>query len=234
MMTSGCVPLVIDHCAWVLVLFAWVLFISVSFVRDACLQYLHCTDEEQESETARLSTVVSIGTPYWCPLVAGCSYACWFLFLQVNATCARRSWSVGGSNGACGDWRLVQCRRCCRYPQGKTVAITKWFSFLVYHQQKRFSLLTFLSECVFVYYSDCLFACLFVGQAVTAGFFYHTARLSRGGDYKTVKHPQVKDFPDFLIAWSSTSSSSLNVHCLAAFTQKHTRQRCDLFRQFVS
>ena len=28
-------------------------------------------------------------------------------------------------------------------------------------------------------------------QAVTAGFFYHTARLSKGGVYKSVKHQQV-------------------------------------------
>ena len=27
-------------------------------------------------------------------------------------------------------------------------------------------------------------------QAITAGFFYHTARLSKGGNYKTVKHQQ--------------------------------------------
>ena len=27
-------------------------------------------------------------------------------------------------------------------------------------------------------------------QAVTAGFFYHTARFSKGGQYKTVKHQQ--------------------------------------------
>ena len=29
-----------------------------SFVDDVCPQYLHCTDEDQQSETARLSTVV--------------------------------------------------------------------------------------------------------------------------------------------------------------------------------
>ncbi|XP_065190543.1 pre-mRNA-splicing factor ATP-dependent RNA helicase DHX16-like [Sycon ciliatum] len=29
-----------------------------------------------------------------------------------------------------------------------------------------------------------------IRKAVTAGFFYHTSRLSKGGDYKTVKHPQ--------------------------------------------
>ena len=28
-----------------------------SFVDDACLQYIHCTDEDQSSETARLSAV---------------------------------------------------------------------------------------------------------------------------------------------------------------------------------
>jgi len=27
-------------------------------------------------------------------------------------------------------------------------------------------------------------------QAITAGFFYHTARLSKSGQYKTVKHQQ--------------------------------------------
>lgn len=31
--------------------------------------------------------------------------------------------------------------------------------------------------------------CFFPLQAVTAGYFYHTARLSKGG-YKTVKHQQ--------------------------------------------
>jgi len=29
-----------------------------------------------------------------------------------------------------------------------------------------------------------------VFQAITAGFFYHTARLSKSGQYKTVKHQQ--------------------------------------------
>ena len=28
-----------------------------SFVDDACLQYLHCTDEDQQSKKVRLSTV---------------------------------------------------------------------------------------------------------------------------------------------------------------------------------
>lgn len=27
-------------------------------------------------------------------------------------------------------------------------------------------------------------------QAITSGYFYHTARLSKGGNYKTVKHQQ--------------------------------------------
>jgi hypothetical protein len=30
-------------------------------------------------------------------------------------------------------------------------------------------------------------------QAITAGFFYHTARLSKGGVYKSVKHQQVRE-----------------------------------------
>ncbi|XP_030853915.1 pre-mRNA-splicing factor ATP-dependent RNA helicase DHX16-like [Strongylocentrotus purpuratus] len=29
-----------------------------------------------------------------------------------------------------------------------------------------------------------------IRKAVTAGFFYHTARFSKGGNYKTVKHQQ--------------------------------------------
>ena len=32
--------------------------------------------------------------------------------------------------------------------------------------------------------------CSCVLQAITAGFFYHTARLSKSGQYKTVKHQQ--------------------------------------------
>ena len=31
-------------------------------------------------------------------------------------------------------------------------------------------------------------------QAVTAGYFYHTVSLSKGGVYKTVKHQQVTAF----------------------------------------
>jgi len=31
-----------------------------------------------------------------------------------------------------------------------------------------------------------------IRKAVTAGYFYHTARLSKGGVYKTVKHQQVR------------------------------------------
>ena len=32
--------------------------------------------------------------------------------------------------------------------------------------------------------------CMPCYQAITAGYFYHTARLSKGGQYKTVKHQQ--------------------------------------------
>ena len=32
-------------------------------------------------------------------------------------------------------------------------------------------------------------------QAITAGYFYHTARLSKGGHYRTVKHNQVQFYP---------------------------------------
>ena len=32
---------------------------------------------------------------------------------------------------------------------------------------------------------------MLVKQAVTAGYFYHTARLGRSGQYRTVKHQQV-------------------------------------------
>lgn len=30
-----------------------------------------------------------------------------------------------------------------------------------------------------------------IRKAITAGYFYHVARLSKGGTYKTVKHNQV-------------------------------------------
>lgn len=30
-----------------------------------------------------------------------------------------------------------------------------------------------------------------IRKAITAGYFYHIARLSKGGSYKTVKHNQV-------------------------------------------
>ena len=36
-----------------------------SFVDDVCLQCLHCTDEDQQSETARLSTVGSTLVYSW-------------------------------------------------------------------------------------------------------------------------------------------------------------------------
>ena len=32
---------------------------------------------------------------------------------------------------------------------------------------------------------------LFDSQAITAGYFYHTARLGKSGQYRTVKHQQV-------------------------------------------
>lgn len=51
--------------------------------------------------------------------------------------------------------------------------ITGIFQFVFYSTQKSFSLPPLLSP----------------SQAVTAGYFYHTARLSKGG-YKTVKHQQ--------------------------------------------
>jgi len=51
--------------------------------------------------------------------------------------------------------------------------------------------------------------CVLCRQAVTAGFFYHTARLSKSGQYKTVKHQQtvtihpnsclVEDHPRWII-----------------------------------
>lgn len=31
-----------------------------------------------------------------------------------------------------------------------------------------------------------------IRKAITAGYFYHIARLSKGGNYKTAKHNQVK------------------------------------------
>ena len=42
-------------------------------------------------------------------------------------------------------------------------------------------------------------------QAVTAGYFYHTARLSKGGVYKTVKHQQVSN---------TTSTTPCKVHTI--------------------
>lgn len=30
-----------------------------------------------------------------------------------------------------------------------------------------------------------------IRKAITAGYFYHIARLSKGGNYKTIKHNQV-------------------------------------------
>lgn len=33
-----------------------------------------------------------------------------------------------------------------------------------------------------------------IRKAFTAGYFYHIARLSKGGSYKTVKHNQVTHF----------------------------------------
>ena len=38
------------------------------------------------------------------------------------------------------------------------------------------------------FYTDLLVVGL---QAITAGYFYHTARLGRSGQYRTVKHQQV-------------------------------------------
>lgn len=32
-----------------------------------------------------------------------------------------------------------------------------------------------------------------IRKAITAGYFYHVARLSKGGNYKTAKHNQVSD-----------------------------------------
>ena len=32
-----------------------------------------------------------------------------------------------------------------------------------------------------------------IRKAITAGFFYHTAKFSKGGQYKTVKHQQVSN-----------------------------------------
>lgn len=31
-----------------------------------------------------------------------------------------------------------------------------------------------------------------IRKAITAGYFYHIARLSKGGNYKTIKHNQVR------------------------------------------
>jgi pre-mRNA-splicing factor ATP-dependent RNA helicase DHX16 len=33
-------------------------------------------------------------------------------------------------------------------------------------------------------------SCILSLQAITAGYFYHVARLSKGGQYKTAKHQQ--------------------------------------------
>ena len=42
-------------------------------------------------------------------------------------------------------------------------------------------------------------------QAVTAGYFYHTARLSKGGVYKTVKHQQVS------CGWDHTTPCTVHI-----------------------
>lgn len=34
-----------------------------------------------------------------------------------------------------------------------------------------------------------------IRKAITSGYFYHIARFSKGGNYKTVKHNQVVFFP---------------------------------------
>lgn len=43
------------------------------------------------------------------------------------------------------------------------------------------------------FYTDLLVVGL---QAITAGYFYHTARLGRSGQYRTVKHQQVGGWGD--------------------------------------
>jgi pre-mRNA-splicing factor ATP-dependent RNA helicase DHX16 len=32
-----------------------------------------------------------------------------------------------------------------------------------------------------------------IRKAITSGFFYHTAKFSKGGQYRTVKHQQVRN-----------------------------------------
>lgn len=44
---------------------------------------------------------------------------------------------------------------------------------------------------------SCLPETMPIRKAITAGYFYHIARISKGGNYKTIKHNQV-NIPTFL------------------------------------
>lgn len=60
-----------------------------------------------------------------------------------------------------------------------------------------------------------------IKKAITAGYFYHIARLSKGGNYKTVKHNQVhfhkyiyNSFVGYCIIFFRLSRFTQTVHCL--------------------
>lgn len=42
-----------------------------------------------------------------------------------------------------------------------------------------------------------------IRKAITSGYFYHVARLSKGGNYKTVKHNQVRILILFYVGYIS-------------------------------
>lgn len=70
-----------------------------------------------------------------------------------------------------------------------------------------------------------------IGKAVAAGYFYNTARLSKTGGYKTVKHNQTvlihpssamfEDLPRWLIYHELVFTTKGN------FTKSHQRQSCN-------
>ena len=64
-----------------------------SFVDDVCPQYLHCTDEDQQSETARLSTVESSSPPgsFVGMIPSSNRFNEWPAVWMVNTTASRRS-----------------------------------------------------------------------------------------------------------------------------------------------
>lgn len=61
-----------------------------------------------------------------------------------------------------------------------------------------------------------------IRKAITAGYFYHVARLSKGGTYKTVKHNQVSIkwcFFNFVVVIYESSAWNVlrNIFCINKF-----------------